>query len=278
MTIKKTYKLFIGGKFPRTESGRVLDVRGKDGELLANASWASRKDFREAVVAARKASGGWGKASAYLKGQILYRIAEMLEGRRAQFVVELVAHGISKERAEKDVSEAINLLVHYAGWSDKYQALFSSANPVASSHFNFSVPEPTGVVGIIAPRRGSLPELVSALAPVIVGGNSAIVLAGENALTAITFAEVLSTSDVPAGVVNILTGKRAELIPEFAKHMDVNAVLLCSNDKDEKKLLDLESAENLKRVSRQKDAPLKESPYHILDFQEIKTTWHPIGV
>jgi acyl-CoA reductase-like NAD-dependent aldehyde dehydrogenase len=168
MTIKKTYKLFIGGKFPRTESGRVLDVRGKDGELLANASWASRKDFREAVVAARKASGGWGKASAYLKGQILYRIAEMLEGRRAQFVVELVAHGISKERAEKDVSEAINLLVHYAGWSDKYQALFSSANPVASSHFNFSVPEPTGVVGIIAPRRGSLPELVSALAPVIV--------------------------------------------------------------------------------------------------------------
>ncbi|MDB4353911.1 aldehyde dehydrogenase family protein [Akkermansiaceae bacterium] len=278
MTIKKTYKLFIGGKFPRTESGRVLDVRGKDGELLANASWASRKDFREAVVAARKASGGWAKASAYLKGQILYRIAEMLEGRRAQFVSELVAHGLSEEKAEKDVSAAIDLLVHYAGWSDKYQALFSTVNPVASSHFNFSAPAPTGVVGIVAPRRGSLPELVSALAPVIVGGNSVVVLAGENALTAISFAEVLATSDVPAGVVNILTGHRSELIPEFAKHMDVNAVLLCSNDKEEKKLVDLESAENLKRVSHQKDASLKESPYHILDFQEIKTTWHPIGI
>lgn len=278
MTIKKTYKLFIGGKFPRTESGRVLDVRGKDGELLANASWASRKDFREAVVVARKASCGWAKASAYLKGQILYRIAEMLEGRRAQFVSELVVHGLPASKAEKDVSAAIDLLVHYAGWSDKYQALFSTVNPVASSHFNFSAPGPTGVVGIIAPKRGSLPELVSALAPVIVGGNTAVILAGENALTAISFAEVLATSDVPAGVVNILTGLRSELIPEFAKHMDVNAVLLCSNDQEEKKIIDLESAENLKRVSHQKDAPLKESPYHILDFQEIKTTWHPIGV
>lgn len=278
MMIKKTYKLFIGGKFPRTESGRILDVRGKNGELLANASWASRKDFREAVVAARKASGGWAKASAYLKGQILYRIAEMLEGRRAQFVAELVSQGLPAAKGEQDVSKAIDLLVHYAGWSDKYQALFSSVNPVASSHFNFSAPEPTGVVGIVAPKRGSLPELVSALAPVIVGGNTAVILAGENGLTAISFAEVLATSDVPAGVVNILTGHRDELIPEFAKHMDVNAVLLCSNDKAEKKLVDLESAENLKRVSHQKDAPLKESPYHIFDFQETKTTWHPIGV
>lgn len=277
MTIKKTYKLFIGGKFPRTESGRILDIRGKDGELLANASWASRKDFREAVVAARKASGGWAKASAFLKGQILYRIAEMLEGRRAQFVAELVSQGLSLEKGEQDVSQAIDLIVHYAGWSDKYQALFSSVNPVASSHFNFSTPEPIGVVGIVAPKRGSLAELVSVLAPIIIGGNAAVILAGENALTAISFAEVLATSDVPAGVVNILTGKRDELIPEFAKHMDMNAVLLCSNNETEKKIVDLESAENLKRVSHQRDALLKESPYHILDFQETKTTWHPIG-
>ena len=278
MTIKKTYKLFIGGKFPRTESGRILEIRGFDGSLIANASRASRKDFRNSVVAARKATGGWAKSSAYLKGQILYRIAEMLDGRRSQFVDELESQGLPRAKGEADVAEAIDLLVHYAGWSDKYQQLFSSVNPVASPHFNFSTPEPTGVVGIVAPKRGSLPELVSALAPVIVGGNTAIVLAGEDAITAISFAEVLATSDVPAGVVNILTGFRDELVPEFAKHMDVNAVLLCSNDVAEKKVVDLESAENLKRISHQPNRPLKKSPYHILDFQEIKMTWHPIGV
>jgi len=278
MTIKKTYKLFIGGKFPRTESGRVLEVRGRKGELIANASRASRKDFRECVVAARKAQGSWAQSSAYLKGQILYRIAEVLDGRRAQFIAELCAQGLSDARAQEDLSGAIDLLVHYAGWSDKFQALFSTVNPVASSHFNFSVPEPSGVVAIVAPTRGGLTELVSALAPVIVGGNSAIVLAGENAISAITFAEVLATSDVPGGVVNILTGHRDELIPEFAKHMDVNSFLLCSDDSEEKKKADLESAENLKRVLHQNDKPLAGSPYHVLDFQEIKTTWHPIGV
>lgn len=276
--IPKTYKLFIGGKFPRTESGRILEVRGPKGEFLANASRASRKDFRNSVVAARKASGGWAKATAYLKGQILYRIAEILDGRSDQFVNELVAHGLSVEKADADVAEAVDLLVHYAGWSDKYQALFSTVNPVASPHFNFSIPEPSGVVGIIAPRRGSLPELVSAIAPALVGGNAIVVLAGENALTAISFAEVLATSDVPAGVVNILTGYRDELVPEFAKHMDVNALLLCSNNKDERKNAELEAVENLKRVSLKPDRPLSRSPYHILDFQEIKTTWHPIGV
>jgi len=276
--VPKTYKLFIGGKFPRTESARILEVRGPKGEFLANASRASRKDFRNSVVAARKAAGGWAQATAYLRGQILYRIAEMLDGRRAQFVDELASQGLPRKKGEDDVAEAIDILVHYAGWSDKFQPLFSTVNPVASSHFNFSSPEPTGVVGIVAPRRGSLPELVSVLAPVIIGGNSAIVLAGENAITAITFAEVLATSDVPAGVVNILTGHRDELIAEFAKHMDVNGVLLCSDDPDEMKTVDLEAAENLKRVSRQADAVLKSSPYHILDFQEIKTTWHPIGV
>ncbi len=276
--IKKTYKLFIGGKFPRTESGRILEVRGPDGEFLANASRASRKDFRNSVVAARKAASAWAKSTAYLKGQIFYRIAEILDGRSDQFVKELVAHGLSPEKAEADVAEAVDLLVHYAGWSDKYQALFSSVNPVASPHFNFSVPQPTGVVGIIAPKRGSLPELVSAIAPAFIGGNSLVVLAGENALTAISFAEVLATSDVPSGVVNILTGHRDELVQEFVKHMDVNGVLLCSNNAEEKKKAELESAENLKRVSLHPDKPLSRSPYHILDFQEIKTTWHPVGV
>ena len=211
MTIKKTYKLFIGGKFPRTESGRVIEVRGKDGALLANMSQASRKDFREAVVAARKASAGWAKATAYLRGQIIYRIAEILDGRGEQFVSELVSHGLREEKAREDLARAIDLLVYYAGWSDKYQAVFSSVNPVASSHFNFSAPQPNGVVGIIAPGRGSLSELVSTLAPVIVGGNCAVVLSPQDATTAISFSEVLATSDVPAGVVNILTGREGRI-------------------------------------------------------------------
>jgi acyl-CoA reductase-like NAD-dependent aldehyde dehydrogenase len=276
--IPKTYKLFIGGKFPRTESGRILKVRGPKGEFLANASRASRKDFRNAVVAARRASGGWAKSTAYLKGQILYRIAEILDGRTDQFVNELVAHGLPENKARAEVAEAVDLLVHYAGWSDKYQALFSTVNPVASSHFNFSSPEPSGVVAIVSPTRGSLPELVSTIAPAMVGGNAVVVLAGKNALTAISFAEVLATSDVPAGVVNILTGHRDELVPEFSKHMDVNAMLLCSDDTEERKGVELEAVENLKRVALQPDRPLSSSPYHILDFQEIKTTWHPVGV
>ena len=278
MTIKKTYKLFIGGKFPRTESGRVIEVRGKGGALLANMSQASRKDFREAVVAARKASAGWAKATAYLRGQIIYRIAEILDGRGEQFVSELVSHGLREDKAREDLAQAIDLLVYYAGWSDKYQAVFSSVNPVASSHFNFSAPQPNGVVGIIAPGRGSLSELVSTLAPVIVGGNCAVVLSPQDATTAISFSEVLATSDVPAGVVNILTGKRDELGPEFAKHMDVNALMLCSSDSAEKRALELEAAENLKRVSVHPNKSLKEDPYRITDFQEVKTTWHPIGV
>lgn len=273
MKIPKTYKLFIGGKFPRTESGRILEIRNAKGELIANAARASRKDFREAVVAARKAAGGWADASAYLKGQILYRIAEVLQGRRSQFVEELADQGVKDAGA--DVDSAIDLLVHYAGWSDKYQALFSSVNPVASSHFNFSAPSPTGVVGVIAPSAPGLAGLVATIAPVIVGGNSCVVLSG---LSAISFAEVLATSDVPAGVVNLLTGDRTELIPEFAKHMDVNALLLCSDEMSERQFAELEAAENLKRVSLQANGVLGRSPYHILDFQEVKTTWHPIGV
>ncbi len=276
--IPKTYKLFIAGKFPRSESGRITEVRSAQGEFLANASRASRKDFRNSVVAARKAAAGWAKASSYLKGQILYRIAEVLDGRSEQFVKELGARGFSQKKAEADVAEAVDLLVHYAGWTDKYQALFSSVNPVASAHFNFSVPQPSGLVGIIAPRSGSLAALVSAIAPALLGGNALVVLAAQDALSAISFAEVLVSSDVPAGVVNLLTAQRAELVPEFVKHMDVNAVLLCSDDVDERKNAEWQSAENLKRLSLHPDRALARSPYHILDFQEIKTTWHPIGV
>lgn len=274
--VPKTYKLFIGGKFPRTESGRILAVRAPDGKWLANASRASRKDFRNAVVAARAAADGWAAATAYLRGQILYRIAEILDGRAAQFEAELEAQG--SEDAAADVLGAIDLLVHYAGWSDKYQALFSSVNPVASSHFNFSVPEPSGVVAVVAPSQGSLTGLVSVLAPVLVGGNAAVLLASGQVLSAISFAEVLATSDVPAGLVNVLTGLRTELVPEFAKHRDVNGLLLCSDETEERKAAELEAADNLKRVALKPDAVLSASPYAILDFQEIKTTWHPIGV
>lgn len=277
--VKKTYKLFIGGKFPRTESGRFIEFAGGDGEFLANVSWGSKKDLRNSVVAARSAQAGWGGASAYLKGQILYRIAEVLDGRSGQFVDELVAQGVSEEAAGEEVKAATDLLVHYAGWSDKYSALFSSVNPVASAHFNFSVPEPVGVVGIIAPNRSGLLGLVSALAPAIVGGNTVVLLAADKyPLTAISFAEVLATSDVPSGVINILTGKREELQVSFASHMDVNAVVLCSGDKEAMKAIELESAENLKRIAKHPDRPLAASPYHILDLQETKTTWHPVGV
>ncbi|MDB4438102.1 aldehyde dehydrogenase family protein [bacterium] len=276
--VPKTYKLFIGGKFPRTESGRILEVTGPKGGFLANASRASRKDFRNCVVAARKASRAWAGSSAYLRGQILYRIAEVLDGRSDQFVKEIVLQGNTAKAAQDDIAAAIDLLVHYAGWSDKYQQLFSSVNPVSSPYFNFSIPEPSGVVAMIAPSNGSLTGLVSVLAPVLVGGNASVVLVSGNPLSAISFAEVLATSDVPGGVINILTGHRAELVPEFARHMDVNAILLCSDDSGERKSAELEAAENLKRIALQPDEALLQSPYHILDFQEIKTTWHPVGV
>ena len=277
--IKKTYKLFIGGKFPRTESGRFIEFKDSSSSFLANVSWGSKKDLRNAVVAARGAFKGWSASSAYLRGQILYRIAEVLDGRNGQFIEELIAQGLSEGEAEKEVSAAIDLLVHYAGWSDKYSALFSTVNPVASSHFNFSLPEPTGVVGLIAPTNSGLLGLISVLAPAIVGGNTAILLASEKfPLTSISFAEVLATSDVPGGVVNILTSYREELLPTFSSHMDVNALVLCSDDKASKKAVDIVSADNLKRIVHHPDRSLGASPYHILDLQETKTTWHPVGV
>ncbi|MBK7850055.1 MAG: aldehyde dehydrogenase family protein [Bacteroidetes bacterium] len=280
--VMKTYKLYIDGKFPRTESGRYYILKNSDGDTIANVCKSSRKDFREAVVAARKAQHGWASKSAYNKGQILYRIAEMLESRKAQFIAELVSQGCSEGSANAEVNHSIDRLVYYAGWSDKYQQVFSSVNPVESSHFNFSVPEPTGVVAILSPENFGLIGLVSTIAPAIVGGNTVIILASTALpLTAITFAEVLNSSDVPGGVVNILTGERSELLSHFANHMDVNAVVYCGDDAGEiKKIQELASLNVKRPLIYSKDDWMKDdsqNPYRIMDLQEIKTTWHPIG-
>ena len=279
--VLKTYKLYIGGQFPRTESGRYYIARNIKGEQLANVCLSSRKDFRDAVVAARAAAKGWAARAAFNRGQILYRIAEMLEGRKAQFVEELIQQDASKSQAQKEVNLAIDRLVYYAGWCDKYQQLFSAVNPVASSHFNFSVPEPMGVVAIIAPQQDALLGLVSVIAPVIAGGNTCVVLAAENLpLCAVTFAEVLHSSDLPGGVVNILTGKPSELISWFADHMDVNATIYAENDSTLQKMMQEKAALNLKRIvfydKINWTGEKGQSPYFIMDTQEIKTTWHPV--
>lgn len=283
IAVAKTYKLYIGGQFPRTESGRYIAQHDATGAVIANVCRASRKDFRNAVVAARGAFAGWAGTSAYLRGQILYRIAEMLEGRREQFVSELAREGQAKRRAAAEVDASIDRVIHYAGWSDKYQQIFSAVNPVASSHFNFSVLEPAGVVAILAPEEPSLLGFVSNVMPAIVGGNTAVVLASESRpLAAVSFAEVLHASDVPAGVVNVLTGQRAELRRELASHMDVNALVVCDGD-DASARRDLrhEAAENIKRVVERVGVDWRSAeaanPYRIRDTQETKTTWHPVG-
>lgn len=280
--VAKTYKLYIGGKFPRTESGRYFTLNASDGSVIANVCQGSRKDFRNAVVAARSAFGGWSAASAYLRGQILYRIAEMLEGRSEQFVSELVLQGVSRRKAKKEVAASIDRLIYYAGWSDKYQQVFSAVNPVSSSHFNFSVLEPTGVVSLLAPNDSSLLGLVSNIAPIIVGGNTCVVLASAQLpLCAVSFAEVLHASDVPGGVVNILTGFAEELTGQFASHMDVNAVVYCDGDVEVARNVQEQAADNVKRVLARCDfdwtADASHSPYLIGETQETKTTWHPIG-
>lgn len=280
--VAKTYKIYIDGKFPRTESGRYFALENADGDVIANICRGSRKDFRNSVVAARTAFAGWSAASAYLRGQILYRIAEMLEGRSDQFVTELMLQGESKRRAQKEVEASIDRLIYYAGWSDKYQQIFSSVNPVSSSHFNFSVLEPTGVVAVLAPDDSGLLGLVSNIAPVIVGGNTCVVLASEQMpLGAVSFAEVLHASDVPAGVVNILTGFREELTEHFASHMDVNAVVYCDGDSDDAKGIQEQAADNIKRVIDRVGTDWgdesAQNPYLIKQTQETKTTWHPIG-
>ncbi|MBO6795216.1 MAG: aldehyde dehydrogenase family protein [Balneolaceae bacterium] len=283
LEVLKTYKMFIGGQFPRTESGRFYKVHNSNGELLANACLGSRKDVRNAVQTARGAFGGWSKRNAYNRGQILYRIAEMMESRRAEFMKELTQIGFSDKEAEADINASIDRLIYYAGWTDKYQQVFGSVNPVASAHFNFSILEPTGVVGLIAPEESPLLGLTSMIASVLAGGNTCVVLASEKyPLPSIVFAEVLNTSDVPGGVVNIITGKRQELVEHLAGHMDVNA--LCYTDKlptDMVTQIDELAAENIKRILKKPvndwNAEDAESPYYITQFQETKTTWHPVG-
>ncbi len=282
LPVAKTYKIYVGGKFPRTESGRYFALEDKKGRMLANVCRSSRTDFRNAVVAARRAQPGWAAASAYLRGQIVYRIAEMLEGRREQFIAELVQQGTTETQAGKEVDGAIDRLIYFAGWADKYQQVFSAVNPVSSSHFNFSVLEPTGVVAILAPEATGLIGLVANLVPAIVGGNTVVVLASESRpLSAVSFAEVLHASDVPGGVVNILTGYGDELASHFASHMDVNAIVCCDGGRKRRREIQSLAAENLKRVIwRAGDDAASgsgASPYLIRDTQEVKTTWHPIG-
>ncbi len=288
LEVRKTYKLYIGGKFPRTESGRSYLVSDARGRPLANACRGSRKDVRDAVRAARGAFPGWAGLTAYNRGQILYRIAEMLEGRRKQFVDEVTsAEGSSRRAAGEAVAKAIDRWVWYAGWADKIDQVLGSANPVAGPYFNFSVPEPTGVVGLVAPADSSLLGLVSRLAPVIVSGNSAVVLASEGRpLPAVTLAEVLATSDLPGGVVNLLTGFTAELVKPLAAHMDVDALDLAGLDLALLRDVELAAAENVKRVTLPVrlaardwlDDGKGQDPYWMAQFLEIKTVWHPSGV
>jgi len=286
--VRKTYKLYLGGKFPRSESGRTYEVTSSRGVFLANASLASRKDARDAVRAARSAQPGWAGATAYNRAQVLYRVAELLEGRRSQFVADVRAgEGLSEARAEAAVSAAVDRWVWYAGWADKVAQVAGNANPVAGPYFNLSSPEPTGVVAVVAPQASSLLGLVSVLAPVIVTGNTAVVVASQDRpLPAITLGEVLATSDVPGGVVNILTGKTAELAVPLASHMDVNALELAGAvDADGVSWGDLEAlgADTIKRVRRpEADAEPtwreEQSLAQILAFMETKTVWHPKGV
>lgn len=280
LEVLKTYKIYIGGKFPRTESGRYYTPVNGKGEPLGNICLSSRKDVRNAVVAARKAFGDWSERAAFNRSQILYRIAEMLEGRKEQFVKELILQGADEKAAREEVNLSVDRLIYYAGWCDKYMQVLSAVNPVASSHFNFSVPEPTGVVGIAAPEDLGLLGLVSLIAPAIAGGNSCVVLASESKpLCAVTFAEVLNSSDVPGGVVNILTGKLGEMRMPLAEHMDVNAVVYAGNDQKVRTELEAASVGNMKRI-RCYDKNWSDSDtqnlYFIGDLQEIKTTWHPI--
>ncbi len=284
LEVKKTYKLYVGGEFIRTESGRYDAVETPKKAFLANISRGSRKDVREAVRKARAAQPGWASKTAYLRGQVLYRMAEMLEGRAASFGKLLRdARGLSAAAAGKEVRATIDRLVHYAGWSDKFVALLGTVNPVASSYFNFSVPEPTGVVGIVAPESPDLLGLVSHLAPVIVAGNTAVALLSEtHPLAPLEFAEVLATSDLPGGVANLISGRKEELVPHLARHMDVNAIADAGGDTSLSRAIGEDAAVNVKRVKRFSIGDYFADGAQGLDFieafTETKTTWHPIGV
>jgi acyl-CoA reductase-like NAD-dependent aldehyde dehydrogenase len=286
LAVRKTYKLYVNGAFPRSESGRTYEVTDTRGHFLANAAWASRKDARDAVVAARGAFAKWSGTTAYNRGQVLYRVAEVMEGRRPQFVEAVrQSEGLAAARAEKVVDESIDRLVWYAGWADKITQVVGNANPVAGPFFNLSTPEPTGVVTVLAPQESSLLGLISTVAPVIVTGNTVVVVSSyERPLPAVTFSEVLATSDVPGGVVNILTGAATTVAPWLAAHMDVNAIDLTgvAGDADLARNLEIAAADNLKRVRR---APAAEPDWAqdpgldaMTTFLETKTVWHPIGV
>jgi acyl-CoA reductase-like NAD-dependent aldehyde dehydrogenase len=283
--VRKTYKLYIGGKLPRSESGRSYEVSDAKGAFIAHAALASRKDAREAVVAARKAVAGWSGATAYNRGQILYRIAEMLEGRRDQLAAEVAAaEGLSARRAAEVVDATVDRWVWYAGWTDKLVQVFGSTNPVAGPYFAFSTLEPTGVVAVLAPQASSLLGFASVVAPALVTGNTVVVVTSEERpLPAITMAEVLATSDLPGGVVNVLSGRTAELAPHLAAHMDVNAIDLTglAGEADLAAELEAAAADNLKRVVR---APAEEpdwravpDPQRMLALTEVKSVWHPAG-
>jgi acyl-CoA reductase-like NAD-dependent aldehyde dehydrogenase len=281
IAVRKTYKLYIGGAFPRSESGRSYPVTDHKGSFLANAAMGSRKDARDAVTAARKAFGGWSAATAYNRGQVLYRIAELLEGRRAQFIAEVrSAEGAGPRQAEALVDAAIDRWVWYAGWADKIAQVRGAANPVAGPYFNFSLPEPTGVVAVIAPQASSLLGFSSVVAPAVVSGNTVVALASERfPLPAVSLSEVLATSDVPAGVVNVLTGRTAEIAPWLASHMDVNAIDLSGAPDSLTDDLAVAAAENLKRVVRADDQDWTLTPRldRMLTYLETKTVWHPAG-
>lgn len=280
LPVLKTYKIFINGQFPRTESGRYYELKNRAGKVLANVCLCSRKDVKNAQVAARNAQASWSGKTAFNRSQILYRVAEMLETRRAQFVEEMTLLGLSKKAAEQELDLSVDRIIYYAGWCDKYQQVFSTVNPVASSHLNFSVPEPSGVVSVLAPEDSPLLGLISVVAPVLAGGNTAVVLASQQfALCAITFAEALATSDLPAGVLNILTGSSQELHEHLSSHLDVNAVVYCNNNKTERTLIQQNCALNVKRFfhwNRNWTKPEEQHPYFIWDLQEMKTTWHPV--
>jgi acyl-CoA reductase-like NAD-dependent aldehyde dehydrogenase len=289
--VRKTYKLYIGGAFPRSESGRSYVVRAADDTPLANACRASRKDLRDAVRAARKAFEGWADKSAMNRGQVLYRVAELMEGRREQFVAEVAqAEGLREAKAREVVTRAIDRWVWYAGWADKIAQVLGSSNPVASSYFNFTIPEPTGVVGVVASEASSLLGLVSRLAPPLVAGNTVVLLASQTRpLPAVTLTEVLATSDVPGGVVNVLTGLKAELVPVLAGHVDVDAIDVWGVPDDLRTDVELVAADNVKRLARRPagavdakfdwlDDRAAERPEWIAAFLEMKTVWHPIGV
>jgi acyl-CoA reductase-like NAD-dependent aldehyde dehydrogenase len=286
LNVRKTYKLYINGEFPRTESGRYYPILTKGGELLANACRGSRKDLRNAVQAARKAQPGWAGKTAYNRGQILYRIAEVCESRAAELTDELRRQGASATDARKEVDRVIDRWVYYAGWSDKYPQVFGSVNPVAGPYYNFTVPEPTGVVGVIAPEEPSLLGLVSRIAPAIVGGNTVVAITSESKpLAAITFGECLETSDVPGGVVNLISGIKSELVSWLTAHMDVNAIDATGVKPDGLATVQKTAAENVKRYVHfdgekigWTDERLSQSPYAIFDFQEMKTVWHPVGM